>query len=259
MKIIGIESASLTASAAILDENSLIAEYTMNYKLTHSQTLLPMIAEIVERTALDWEEVSAIAVSGGPGSFTGLRIGVATAKGLGLARKIPVVHVPTLDAMAYSFCGYEGLVCPMLDARRGQVFTGLYRVKDSFEVVKESQAADLKEWLQMLNEMGEPVMLLGDGTAAGVAVIRECLTIPYRIAPAHLNTARAASVAALGMKLFQKGKAVDAAEIAPEYLRVTQAERVRAEKLAAAASEAVDQPGADQAVNSNAGQEASSC
>ena len=102
MKIIGIESASLTASAAVLDEDTVIAEYTVNYKKTHSQTLLPMLEEILRMTEQDLTEIDAVAVSGGPGSFTGLRIGSATAKGLGLALAKPLVHVPTLEAMAWN-------------------------------------------------------------------------------------------------------------------------------------------------------------
>ena len=137
MKILGIESASLTASAAIWEDDMLTAEYTVNHKKTHSQTLLPMIDEIVRRTETDLKTLDAIAVSGGPGSFTGLRIGSATAKGLGQALDKPLIHVPTLDAMAYEHFGTDRLICPMLDARREQVYCGLYEFHEEFRVIRD--------------------------------------------------------------------------------------------------------------------------
>ena len=126
MKILGIESSSLVASVAVVTDGLVTAEYTVNFKKTHSQTLLPMIDEVTRMLELDLNDVDAIAVSGGPGSYTGLRIGSATAKGLGLALNKPLVHVPTMDAMAYNLYGSSALICPVMDARRGQVYTGLY-------------------------------------------------------------------------------------------------------------------------------------
>ena len=132
MKILAIESSSLVASVAVTEDGVTVAEYTVNFKKTHSQTLLPMIDQIAAMTELDMDSVDAIAVSGGPGSFTGLRIGSATAKGLGLALKKPLIHVPTLDAMAWNLYGASGLICPVMDARRNQVYTGLYRFEKDF-------------------------------------------------------------------------------------------------------------------------------
>ena len=135
MKILAIESSSLVASVAVTEDGVTVAEYTVNFKKTHSQTLLPMIDQIAAMTELDMDSVDAIAVSGGPGSFTGLRIGSATAKGLGLALKKPLIHVPTLDAMAWNLYGASGLICPVMDARRNQVYTGLYRFEKDFQIV----------------------------------------------------------------------------------------------------------------------------
>ena len=230
MKILAIESASLVASVAIAQDDKLIAEYSVNHKKTHSQTLLPMIDEIVRMTDTDLNTLDAIAISGGPGSFTGLRIGSATAKGLALALKIPVVHVPTIDAMAYVMYGFDGLICPMLDAKRAQVYSGLYHFKDEFEIVKPQCAIDLKEFIDEINEIGEPVIFLGDGVDAGYHIIEENIKVPYRLAPAHVNRQRAAAVAVLGQKYFAEGKIVSAENEAPEYLRVSQAEREMAEK-----------------------------
>ena len=126
MKILSLDSSGMVASVAILEDERLLAEYTVNYKKTHSQTLLPMLQEIAQMVELDLETVDAIAVAGGPGSFTGLRIGSATAKGLGLALKKPLVHVPTLEGLAYNLFGTEKIICPMMDARRNQVYSGFY-------------------------------------------------------------------------------------------------------------------------------------
>ena len=127
MRILAIESSSLVASVAIVEDGVTLAEYTANFKMTHSQTLLPMIDSMVSLFDIDLSTIDAIAVSGGPGSFTGLRIGSATAKGLGLALDKPLIHVPTLDGTAYNLYGAKGLICPIMDARRNQVYTGIYR------------------------------------------------------------------------------------------------------------------------------------
>ena len=125
MRVLAIDSSGLTATVAVVEDEQTIAEYTVNYKKTHSQTLLPMIDEVKKMIDLDLSSIDAIAVSGGPGSFTGLRIGSATAKGLGLALGKPLIHVPTVDALAYNVYGCGDLICPIMDARRKQVYTGL--------------------------------------------------------------------------------------------------------------------------------------
>ncbi len=227
MKILGIESSSLVASAAIVTDDILTAEYTVNFKKTHSQTLLPMIDEIVRMTETELETIDAIAVSGGPGSFTGLRIGSATAKGLGLALKNPLIHIPTVDAMAWNLWGARGLVCPIMDAKRNQVYTGIYRMENGLEAVKEQCAMDMGALAEELNRLGEPVIFLGDGVPVYKEIIEECVKVPVAFAPAHLNRQRAAAVAALGAIYFAEGKTETAAEHGPDYLRKSQAERER--------------------------------
>lgn len=231
MKILALDSSGIVASAAIVEDENLLAEYTVNYKKTHSQTLLPMLDEIVKMTELDLKTVDAIAVAAGPGSFTGLRIGSATAKGLGLALDKPLVEVPTVDALAYNLYDTKGLVCPIMDARRSQVYTGIYRFENHrLTVVKKQWAAAITELLEELNELREPVTFLGDGVPVFRDVIARTLTVPYSFAPAHVNKQRAAAVAALGLTYFKEGKTVSAAEHNPDYLRVSQAERERAER-----------------------------
>lgn len=230
MRILGIESSSLVASAAVVENEVTLAEYTVNYKKTHSQTLLPMIDEMMRLLDMEPSAVDAIAVSGGPGSFTGLRIGSATAKGLGLALKKPLIHVPTLDAMAYGLFGVSGLICPMMDARRQQVYTGIYRFEERFEIVMEQSALAVADLAERLNALGERVIFLGDGVPVYEKQLAETLTVPYCFAPAHVNRQRAASVAALGAVYFAEGKTETAAEHKPDYLRKSQAEREREEK-----------------------------
>ena len=225
MKLIAIEASSLVASAAILDGDTITAEYTVNHKKTHSQTLLPMLDEIVRMTETDLRTVDAVAVSGGPGSFTGLRIGAATAKGLGLALDIPLVHVPTLDATAYNIYGSGCLVCPVMDARRSQVYNGLYRFDGEFTVVQAARALDMNELIGELDRRGEEVIFLGDGVPVYRQLIEETLKTAHRFAPAHLNRQRAAAVAALGALYYAQGRTVSAAEMVPDYLRKSQAER----------------------------------
>lgn len=225
MIILGIESASMVASVALVADGITMAEYTVNFKKTHSQTLLPMIDQMVSMVGLELKNLDGIAVSGGPGSFTGLRIGSATAKGLGLALNKPLLHVPTLDAMAYGFFGTSSLLCPMMDARRNQVYTGLYHCESELEILKPSCAMDIRELMEEINRQKEPVILLGDGVPVHQVVCENCLNVPFSFAPAHLNRQRAAAVAALGSVYLAEGKTETAAEHAPDYLRKAQAER----------------------------------
>lgn len=232
MKILALDSSGLVASVALVSEEQLIGEYTINYKKTHSQTLLPMLDVMFQQLDMDIAQIDAIAISGGPGSFTGLRIGAATAKGLGLALKKPLIHVPTADGMAYQMYGVQGIICPIMDARRSQVYTGLYEYEDGFHVVKEQMAVSIDELLEMLNDMEKPVTFLGDGVPVHREKIEQMLYVPYTFAPSYCNRQRASAVGALGIEYYKLGKIEDAAEHKPDYLRVSQAERERAEREA---------------------------
>lgn len=232
MKLIALDSSGLVASVAIVTEDAVLAEYTVNYKKTHSQTLLPMLDEIVKMVGLDLSEVDGIAIAEGPGSFTGLRIGAATAKGLGLALGKPIIPVPTMDGLAYNLFGTDRLICPMMDARRNQVYTGLYECKeDRLNVLIEQKAADVKDMIEEINQIGRSVIFLGDGTSAYETIIKENIKVEYQFAPAHLSRQRAAAIGGLAIQYFKQNKIQKAAEHAPVYLRLSQAERERAEKL----------------------------
>lgn len=231
MRILALDSSGLVASVAIMEEEQTIAEYTVNYKKTHSQTLLPMLDEIVKMTEMDLNTIDAIAIAGGPGSFTGLRIGSATAKGLGLALGKPLIHVPTLEGLACNLYGCSSLICPIMDARRNQVYTGVYRLSEGeFQIVKEQTAIDVAVLAEQLNALGEAVTFLGDGVPVYREQLEEKLTVPFTFAPANMNRQRAASVGLRGFQYYREGRIETAAEHQPDYLRVSQAERERAER-----------------------------
>ena len=245
MRVLAIDSSGLTATVAIVEDDQTIAEYTTNYKKTHSQTLLPMIDEMVRMVDADLKEIDAIAVAGGPGSFTGLRIGSATAKGLGLALDKPLIHVPTVDAMAYSLYGCEDIICPIMDARRKQVYTGLYSFSHKkmeenddgslydepvFQVLRMQMAVPVEELIRHLNVYRRRVVFLGDGVPVYKEMLAEALKVPYSFAPSFMNRQRAAAVGALGIRYYEAGRYEAAAEFKPEYLRKSQAERERAER-----------------------------
>ena len=232
MKILGIESAALVASVAILDEDVTIAEYTTNFKKTHSETLLPMLDEIIKMTGIDCSELSAIAVSGGPGSFTGLRIGAACAKGLGLALDLPLIHVPTLDAMALNIYSSDAIIVPIMDARRNQVYTGIYKNDCNLEIIKESMAVAIDELFEILRDLDnkkeiKKIIFLGDGVPVFREYIDKNLEIAHDFASANLNRQRASNIAMLGLKMFKEGKSLLSDDMRPEYLRKSQAERER--------------------------------
>lgn len=240
MRILALDSSGLVASVAIVEEEQTVAEYTVNYKKTHSQTLLPMLDEIVKMTDMDLQTIDAIAVSGGPGSFTGLRIGSATAKGLGLALHKPLVHIPTLEGMAYNLYGSSAVICPIMDARRNQVYTGIYRFsEEKLEVLEDQMAISVEELIQKLNEKGEKVVFLGDGVPVYADQLKEGLKISFAFAPANMNRQRAASVGLLGIAYLKQGKTETAREHEPNYLRVSQAERERNEREKAKESKTV--------------------
>ena len=235
MKILALDSSGLVASVAVMEDDTLIAEYTMNYKKTHSQTLLPMLDEIKKNIQLDLNSIDAIAVAAGPGSFTGLRIGSATAKGLGLALDKPLIAVPTVDALAYNLydTGEDTVICPIMDARRNQVYTGIYKFQNhEFVIIKEQDALSIQEILEILNGIGKKVIFLGDGVPVFKETIKENCKVEYSFAPAHLSRQRSGAVAALASIYFVQGRTQTAAEHQPDYLRVSQAERERAERLA---------------------------
>lgn len=235
MKILALDSSGLVAGVAVVEDDTMLASYTINYKKTHSQTLLPMLEEVSKMIELDLNTIDAIAVAAGPGSFTGLRIGSATAKGLGFALGKPIVEIKTVEAMAYQLYGTEKIICPMLDARRSQVYTGLYTFeckegKSMFQTILEQCAVSVTEIIDKINEIGKEVIFLGDGVPVYESVLKEQVKVPYELAPAYCNRQNPGAMGTLACAYFAQNKFVDAKEHKPDYLRLSQAERERLEK-----------------------------
>ncbi|SDB46459.1 tRNA (adenosine(37)-N6)-threonylcarbamoyltransferase complex dimerization subunit type 1 TsaB [Butyrivibrio sp. INlla16] len=244
MKILALDTSGLVCTVAVTEDDRLLSEFSIQHKITHSELLLPMMEQIKNRISLDLNTIDAVAVSAGPGSFTGLRIGCATAKGLCLAMNKPMVAVPTLDAMAYQFYGSEYVICPMMDARRNQVYTGVYifvpekenekhrEIFFSMKTIKAQSAMSVNDIAEELNNIGKTVILLGDGIPVYRDKLEELLKVNYILVPAHMNRQRASALAALATIYLREGKTVDADSFSPEYLRASQAEREAAEKAA---------------------------
>ena len=239
MNLIALDSSGQTATVALVSDGVLLGEYTINHKKTHSQTLMPMLQTLCDAAEYELGTTDAIAVAAGPGSFTGLRIGVAAVKGMAQALNKPVIAVPTLEGLACQFYGTEQLVCPIMDARRAQVYSGIYRFVPEgtgmrMQTVAEEAALPMTEQIDKLNALGEPVIFLGDGVEVHRQVIAEQMQVPYLFAPLHKRLQSAGSVATRALMMLEEGKVpVEAGAFAPEYLRPSQAERERAEKLGA--------------------------
>ena len=246
MKLLAIDSSGLVASVALLVDDVLVGEYTIHNKKTHSQTLLPMIADMLAMAEVDKNELTAIAVAAGPGSFTGLRIGAATAKGLAQALDIPIVPVSTLEGLAYNLQGTDALVCPIMDARRLQAYYGIYDVRGKMPVSLTEEAAEpIETVMEKVRELGRETVFLGDGVPVFkdrlIEGLGECPiridasltdsdapdTALARFAGDAVRYQKASSLAALGRIYLADGREVTAAEFVPKYLRMSQAERER--------------------------------
>ncbi|MCR5774856.1 MAG: tRNA (adenosine(37)-N6)-threonylcarbamoyltransferase complex dimerization subunit type 1 TsaB [Lachnospiraceae bacterium] len=228
MNILAIDASGLAASAAVLSDEVIKAEFCVCNKLTHSETLMPMIDQVINASGMSLKEIEAFAVTAGPGSFTGLRIGVATAKGLSEAMEKPLIGVPTVESIAQNMAGFDGIVVPLMDARRGETYTGIYVFKgDELEVLREQCAVPLEEIINDVNDRGQRVVFLGDGVRVFRERIDKICTVPYYYAPADHRLQRAAGVAILAQKYYLEGRFTDAADLVPVYLRKSQAERER--------------------------------
>jgi tRNA threonylcarbamoyladenosine biosynthesis protein TsaB len=226
MKILAIKSSAITASTAIVDEENVIAEYTINHKKTHSQTLLPMIDEICAMTETEVDDIDAIAVSVGPGSFTGLRIGVATAKGIALSKDKSMIAVPTLEGLAYNLVGTSKVIVPIMDAKRKHVYSGIYTFENGqFKELRKTNLIAIEDLAKELNDNYEDVVFLGDGIEVARDYFKENLKINYTEASIVNRKHKASSVALRALDLAKEGKLESGDNISPDYLRPSQAER----------------------------------
>ena len=227
MKILAVDTSGMTASVAIAEDEKTIAQFSMNHKRTHSEKLLPMIDHMLETALWDIGDIDLFVVAKGPGSFTGLRIGIASVKALAHVNNKPVVAVSTLDGLAQNcFVQDKTLVCPILDARRSQVYCAVYA---NGEKIREDCAISITELLAFLN--GRKTLFLGDGVDVHRETIQKELGKNALFQPEQLRYQNAASLAKAGLKAFRDGVSLSYYQVQPSYLRVSQAERERAEKM----------------------------
>lgn len=227
MIVLALDTSAAAASAAVVKDGLLIGEITIRNGKTHSQKVIPMINQLLGMLDYKPKDLDLLAVANGPGSFTGLRIGVVTIKAMAYALNIPVAEVSTLMALAYTVNETKGLVCPIMDARNRQVYTGLYKISDdSVSVLEEDSGIAIDELMSVLKKYDLPVHFVGDA----VPLYRNYITeqgINARFAPDSIFTHRAASVAYLAWLMQKEGKVTDAFRAKANYLRKSQAERMK--------------------------------
>ncbi|MCR5025786.1 MAG: tRNA (adenosine(37)-N6)-threonylcarbamoyltransferase complex dimerization subunit type 1 TsaB [Lachnospiraceae bacterium] len=230
MTILAIDSSALPLSVAILKDDVMLAEYTITLKLTHSETLMPVLDDVLKRTGVEPEDIDAFATAGGPGSFTGLRIGSATVKGLADALGVPVISVPTLKAMAYNVLCRDSLIVPMMDARRRNVYTGIFEYEgDDLKTILPQCAIPVTELLDRVASINKKAYFLGDGAKVFREEIDGRLESPHFFAPPHLCLQHSGAVAVLASKMFAEGDFTDAGSHRPDYIKSTQAEQEKKE------------------------------
>ncbi|PYG85694.1 tRNA threonylcarbamoyladenosine biosynthesis protein TsaB [Ruminiclostridium sufflavum DSM 19573] len=226
MKILAVDTSTNVASVAILEDDIIIGEYSCNKGKTHSQKLMPMIQSLLEKVKLDTEDIDAFAASIGPGSFTGLRIGVTTIKAMAFAAGKPVISVYTLDALAYNMSMSKALICPVIDARNNQVFTAVYRFEGGKpERLTEFLGIHINELVEIIRSMEGEVVFLGDACNMHREYLTQELGGRASIAAPNAAMADASSVALLARDSFMEGKSESSYEMLPFYLRKSQAER----------------------------------
>lgn len=231
MKILAVDTSATAASVAVAEENKLIGEFSINTALTHSQTLMPMVDELLKNTGLSVNDIDAAAVNAGPGSFTGVRIGVAAVKGIAFPKNLPCVSVSTLESMAYNMLGNDCIVCSVMDARCSQVYNALFRVKGcTVTRMTDDRALSLTDLKNELQNINEKVILVGDGAVLCSKFLGEELE-NIMIAPFNNRIQTASSVAYAAFEKINNGETVKADELMPVYLRLPQAQRELNKKL----------------------------
>lgn len=230
MRILAFETSAKAASVALLQDGILLGEYYQNSGQTHSRTLMKMAEDLLRNCDLTAQQVDAVACAAGPGSFTGIRIGVAAAKGFAWGRELPCFGVSTLEAMAASAGGFDGVVCCAMDARREQVYNALFRSeRGCLHRLCDDRALSIAALQAELEEIEAPILLLGDGAA----LCAEQITLQQQLilSPEHLRMQRASGVALAAARQMAAGASGDGAALTPNYLRLSQAERERMARL----------------------------
>jgi tRNA threonylcarbamoyl adenosine modification protein YeaZ len=225
MIVLSIDSATESASCAILSDEKLLGEVSLNNKKQHSVVLMPLVDNLLKNLHLTINDIDGFVVSKGPGSFTGLRIGMSMVKGLSQGSGKPFVSISTLDALAYNMAYSEGIICPILDALRDTVYTALYSFQNGYLIkLTDYMAVHIDELFTILKEYNTSITFIGDAVDKFKLKLKENIK-DCTFAPKHLNLARASSLGELGMKLLSENVFDDLYTSAPIYLRKPQAER----------------------------------
>lgn len=231
MKILSLDSATECATVAIIDNDKILGETIVNYKKQHSVIMMPMIDNLLKSCSLSVSDIDGFVVSSGPGSFTGLRIGMSTIKGLVQATKKPFVTINSLDGLANNLFNTQGIICPIIDALRGNVYTNFYRFKNnSLVALNEPQLLSMEEVIKKCSDFNESITFIGDGTLKFKDNILNSLTKAF-IAPSHLNVTKASSIGYLGYLRLANSEGDNVLNSSPLYLRLCQAEREYEEKV----------------------------
>lgn len=226
MLILALESTALVASVALCEDERLIGEYSLNNGNTHSETLLPMAESLLSLSSVGTDKIDLFACAAGPGSFTGVRIGAATVKGLAFGRNKPCIGVSSLEALAYNSRGFDGLICPCMNARRGQVYNALF--DGGGNRLCDDRALAIEELCKELAGKGKRVLVCGDGT--GITLDGFCGRVDAVPAPERSRYQSAYAVAQCALAEYRAGKRTSDVELTPVYLRLSQAERMRLER-----------------------------
>lgn len=235
MKVLGLDTSTLMTTCAVIDEGRLLGEYSLSQDMSHSEKLVPMIKEMLDSVSLKIKDIDLFAVSIGPGSFTGLRIGMATIKAFAHLADKPVVGISTLEALAYNL-PFNKIVVPMIDARRNRVYTGIYTWEDGIlKTIKEPDVIEITELLSILEDY-ESLVVNGNGATMHKDLIRETLKEKVKFSTAGQNACKAASICELAMVKYKEGIVDDYFTMAPDYLRESQAQRELREKREANAN-----------------------
>ncbi len=223
MKVLAIDTSTMVSSVAVIVDNVLVGEISLEQEMTHSENLVPIIDEVLKNIQIDISEIDLYAVAVGPGSFTGLRIGLSTVKGFAHIFNKPIVGVSTLEGLAYNLMG-NGIIVSMIDARRDRVYAGVYSGIDKLEEIYREEIYPIDELIEILSEYDD-IVVNGNGTLLYEDKLKEELGDKVRMSPIHLRGCRAGTIAELGLLKYNNGIEDDYFTIAPEYLRESQAQR----------------------------------
>lgn len=226
MKVLAIETATLSAGAALIEDGCLMGEYILNHKMNHSEKLMPMVQDLLKGLGINISEIDLFAGSTGPGSFTGIRIGISTVKALAYAGKKRVCGVNTLDGLANNITHFDGLVCPMIDARNSQVYTALYKHEDS-RLIKQTEymGIGIEQLCNLIIEKNQPAMFVGNAVDLHKEYIKDRLKGLSYFPKNSDNICKASSIGMIAYRMWEENDTIDSFTLMPFYLRKSSAEQ----------------------------------